>query len=204
MFRIICIVIGYALGCIQTAYIVGKLTSGIDIREFGSGNSGATNATRVLGAKSGAVVFVCDILKGVIGFLVCAALFKEMPREVAGLYGGLGVILGHNFPFYLKFKGGKGISAFIGIVICTNPIVMLITFAIGLVAFAATKYISVGSLVITFVFPFVLIFRGYPREAVVIAVVLMLLSYYQHRGNIKRILNGTESKFKLKKKGMVK
>lgn len=104
MFRVICILLGYGIGCLQSAYLVGRI-SNVDLRQYGSGNLGTTNALRVLGKKAGAITFVCDILKSVVGFLLCKMLFKEI--ELAGLYGCVGVILGHDFPFYLNFKGGK-------------------------------------------------------------------------------------------------
>ena len=213
MFRIICLLIGYFIGCIQVAYIVGKLTAKIDIREHGSGNAGSTNITRVLGAKAGMIVFVADVLKGISGFLICTLLFdgdssffsgnSEM-SIVAGLYGGLGVVLGHNFPFQLKFKGGKGVASGLGVILCTNLLMAFSIYCFGTVAVAATKYISMASLVMAFIFPIFMYFYNFPIEAVAVGAVLMFLSFYQHRTNIVRIANGTENKFNPKKKGMMK
>ena len=116
MERIICLVMGYVFGLFQTGYIYGKV-KGIDIRQHGSGNSGSTNALRVMGVRAGALVFMGDFLKTVIPCFLVRILFASRPEYVYVLilYAGFGVILGHNFPFYLNFKGGKGIAATAGI-----------------------------------------------------------------------------------------
>ena len=110
MFRLICIAIGYCIGCIQTAFIMGKLCK-TDLSKKGSGNLGTTNALRVLGFKAGAVTFIGDILKGVVSFIIARWLFPDM-GILAGIYACAGTILGHDFPFYLHFKGGKGIAVY--------------------------------------------------------------------------------------------
>ena len=110
MFRLICLCIGYCIGCIETAYVVGRIWQ-VDLRQHGSGNLGTTNALRVLGKKAGALVFIGDIMKSVIAFVICRAIFGS---NLAGVYGSVGAVLGHNYPFYLKFKGGKGIAVMIG------------------------------------------------------------------------------------------
>lgn len=206
MFRLICLVIGYAIGCIQTAFIVGKLMGNIDIRNFGSGNAGTTNVTRVLGAKAGAIVFVADILKGVVAFVLCSIIYKgggtffSGDSLLYGLYAGVGVILGHDFPFYLKFRGGKGIASTLGIILCINPIVATVTYVLGFIAVVITKYISMASLIMTLVCPIAMLVLGLEKEAVVIMFLVMALAYYQHRGNIKRLIKGEENKFSIKKK----
>lgn len=206
MFRLICLVIGYAIGCIQTAFIVGKLMGNIDIRNFGSGNAGTTNVTRVLGAKAGAIVFVADILKGVVAFTLCSIIyhgggtFFSGDSLLYGLYAGVGVILGHDFPFYLKFRGGKGIASTLGIILCINPVVAVVTYVLGFIAVVITNYISMASLVMTLVCPIAMLVLGLEGEAVVIMFLVMALAYYQHRGNIKRLIKGEENKFSIKKK----
>lgn len=206
MFRLICLVIGYAIGCIQTAFIVGKLMGHIDIRNFGSGNAGTTNVTRVLGAKAGAIVFIGDILKGVIAFVICSVIFNgggtffSGESLIPGIYAGVGVILGHDFPFYLKFRGGKGIASTLGIILCINPIVAVVTYVLGFIAVVITKYISMSSLVMTLACPIIMLLLGLEKEAVIIMFLVMALAYYQHRGNIKRLLKGEENKFSIKKK----
>lgn len=216
MERLFCIVIGYFIGCIQTAYIVGRLMGHIDIRNFGSGNAGTTNVTRVLGKKAGAIVFLCDILKGILGFLICSALFGGTGTFVKGIltakgfggiegtilpgiYGGVGVILGHDFPFYLKFKGGKGIASTLGFILCINPKVALITYLAGFCVVLVTKYISSSSLVMTLLCPILMAVFGYPTESWAVMLGVTALAWIQHRGNIKRLIKGEENKFSLKK-----
>ncbi|MDE7249983.1 MAG: glycerol-3-phosphate acyltransferase, partial [Lachnospiraceae bacterium] len=123
MERIICIVIGYVFGLFQTAFIYGKL-HGIDIREHGSGNAGTTNTLRVLGTKAGLIVLAGDIIKCILAIVLCSVLFdKTHPNEIylLKLYAAAGAILGHNFPFYLHFKGGKGIAATAGLILAFHP-----------------------------------------------------------------------------------
>ena len=147
MFRFICMILGYGIGCLQSAYLVGRFAGHMDLRQYGSGNLGTTNALRVLGKKAGAITFVCDILKSVLGFLLCKMIFQQIP--LAGLYGCVGVILGHDFPFYLNFKGGKGIACMIGLVLClsiTTWYLPAFAFGIGIILIAAKRYVSVGSM----------------------------------------------------------
>lgn len=206
MIRVICLIIGYSIGCIQTAFIVGKLMGKIDIRDFGSGNAGTTNVTRVLGAKAGLIVFICDILKGVLAYILCSLIFKgdgtffSGNSLIPGIYAGFGVILGHDFPFYLKFRGGKGIASTLGFILCINPWVALITYAFGLTAVTITKFISMASLVMTLACPVIMLFFRLEAEAVIVMFIVMALAYYQHLGNIKRLIKGEENKFSIKKK----
>ncbi|MBQ7266295.1 MAG: glycerol-3-phosphate 1-O-acyltransferase PlsY [Firmicutes bacterium] len=206
MERIICLIIGYCFGCIQSSYIFGKLIAHIDIRDYGSGNAGFTNSTRVLGKKVGALVFICDLLKLIIAYCICAAVFKGsgsfFPKGenfLPGIYAGLGVVLGHNFPFYLKFKGGKGIACTLGLMLCLDWRIALMSFVIGFVVFWIKKYISLSSLVMATVFPvFMLIFEPkgqYGAESIIIMFALCALAFYKHKANIERLLSGTESKF---------
>lgn len=209
MFRLICLITGYVIGCFQTAYIIGKTMGKIDIRDHGSGNAGMTNIARVMGAKAGLTVFVCDILKAVTGYYICSLIFKGTGTFMAGdgimgwlpgLYGGLGVILGHNFPFYMKFKGGKGIAASIGVILSFDIRVALIVYILGFTGVAVSRYISVASLIITGLLPICMFFFGFKTEVVVIGFIIAGLAYYQHRANIDRLIHGTENKFTIKKK----
>ncbi len=211
--KILSILIGYGFGLIQTAFIYGKL-HGSDIRKLGSGNAGTTNALRNYGTKTGIFVAVIDVLKCVIAILVCRALFAHGnigAAKIIGLYAGLGATLGHNFPFYMDFKGGKGVA-------CACAIALMFSVPAGLIAIAVffafvflTRYVSLGSLsgVLTFFICSVVLvsvgrfgLRGSQRiEAVVLCFILLLLSFYQHRENIQRLLNHTERKINLRKKG---
>lgn len=206
MYRVVCLVIGYAIGCIQTAFIVGKLMGKIDIREYGSGNAGTTNITRVLGPKAGAIVFVGDILKGVIAYTICSLLFNgdgsffQGETILPGIYAGLGVILGHDFPFYLKFKGGKGIASTLGIILCIDLKIAAITYLIGFLIVVITKYISLSSLIMALVVTVLLFVYKFNTEAGILMAVLAILAYYQHIPNIKRLIKGKENKFSIKSK----
>ena len=127
MVRLVCLLIGYIFGCFQTSYIYGKL-HGIDIRQYGSGNAGTTNSLRVLGKKAGAIVLVCDILKTGLAMTMVRLLFREHYGDILyllAIYAAAGAILGHNFPFYLGFKGGKGIACTAGLVIFFHPYMIL-------------------------------------------------------------------------------
>lgn len=206
MERILSFVTGYFIGCVQSAFIVGKVVGKIDIREHGSGNAGMTNITRVLGAKAGIFVFVCDILKGLIAFNLCnfifgGSLFLSGGSALYGIYAGFGAIIGHDFPFYLKFRGGKGVATTLGFLLFVNPKIAIITYVTGFIVAFITKYISLASLVMTALFLVLMIFVKMPFEEVLIMGVVMILCFYQHRENIKRLIKGEERKFSFKNKG---
>lgn len=164
MVRVACLLIGYVCGLFQTAYIYGRI-NGIDIREHGSGNSGTTNALRVLGKKAGLIVFAGDILKILAAGFLVTVLFNQGDffgdrAALYKLYAGLGAVLGHNFPFYLNFKGGKGIAVTSGLILMMDwriTILCLIAFALTV---GLTRYVSLGSLVITALFMISWIFLG--------------------------------------------
>ena len=153
--RFVCLVCGYLFGIIQTAYIYGRL-HGIDIRQHGSGNSGTTNALRVLGKKAGLIVFLGDLLKGVVACSLTHIILDmvNLPgvsdnKYLFVLYMGFGVVLGHNFPFYMQFKGGKGIAATSGMIIgLWDWRLIVILLAVFIISVAVTKYVSVGSILI--------------------------------------------------------
>ncbi|WP_317368187.1 glycerol-3-phosphate 1-O-acyltransferase PlsY [uncultured Tyzzerella sp.] len=204
MERILSFIIGYFIGCIQSAFIVGKLIAKIDIREHGSGNAGMTNVTRVLGAKAGIFVFVFDILKGLIAFNLCnfifgGSLFLSGDSVLYGVYAGFGAIIGHDFPFYLKFKGGKGVATTLGFLLFVNPVIAIITYVIGFIVAFITKYISLSSLVMTLIFVIFMVISKMPFEEIFIMAIVTALCYYQHRENIKRLIKGEERKFSFKK-----
>lgn len=210
MFRIACLIIGYCFGCIQSAYILGRLIGKIDIREYGSGNAGFTNTTRVLGKKVGIVVFLIDLFKIIAAYIICSLIFDGDGSFVngnsllPGLYAGIGAVLGHNFPFYLGFRGGKGIACTLGLMLCVDWQIALITYAIGFVVFLAKRYISLSSLTMALVYPVLMIITrniyGFGIEEILLMFVLCILAYIKHKSNIERLLNGTENKFGSKKK----
>ncbi len=153
MERIICLIAGYLFGLIQSGYFYGKAHK-IDIRNHGSGNSGTTNALRVMGPKAGAVVFLGDFLKSLLPCLMIRVLFRSQPEMIylLILYTGFGVILGHNYPFYLNFKGGKGIAATAGLIVATDLRMMLLCLVAFVLIVAVTRYVSLGSLVVATIF----------------------------------------------------
>ena len=210
--RLLCLIIGYAFGLVQTAYIIGRL-HGIDIREHGSGNAGTTNAMRTMGRKAGALTLVGDMLKCVLAALVTRLLFGGSHSDILPLlcaYAAAGAILGHNFPFYLKFKGGKGIACTVGLVFCLSWQVGLVAMVEFLLIFFTTHYVSLGS-TLGYVLFFVqtIIFgqlggfgmsQPHLNELYIVLDVLTAMALYRHRDNIKRLLSGTESKIYLTKK----
>lgn len=211
MERIICLVAGYLFGLLQTGYFYGRLNK-IDIRNYGSGNSGTTNALRVLGKKAGAVVFFGDFLKAFIPCMAVRILFRERP-EIAYLfmlYTGLGVILGHNYPFYLKFKGGKGIAATAGLIVALDLRLMAVTLAAFVILVAVTRFVSLGSLVVATIFLAWLVIMGgrgsyglqaaYLPEFYIVAAVITGQAYWRHRANIVRLVQGKENKISFGKK----
>ncbi len=204
--RIICLLIGYAFGCIQSAFIIGRLVGKIDIRDYGSGNAGFTNTSRVLGAKAGISVFLLDLFKLIAAYIVCSLIFDGDGSFVngttllPGMYAGIGTVLGHNFPFYLKFRGGKGIACTLGLMLCVDWKVALITYAIGFAVFMAKKYISLASLTMALVYPVLMIVFGFALEPVILMFVLCALAYIKHKSNIERLISGNENKFRFGKK----
>lgn len=215
MERIICLVIGYAFGLFQTAFIYGKL-NGIDIREHGSGNAGTTNALRVLGTKAGLIVFAGDVIKTVLAIVICGLIFKNShPEEVylLKLYAATGAILGHNFPFYLNFKGGKGIAATAGLIVSFHPLFVPVGLLLFFGAFLTTHYVSLGSLLVYAGLMIQMVICGQmglfgASQAVLIEMYavtafLTIMAYWKHRENIVRLFKGEERKTYLFKKNKV-
>lgn len=209
MERVICLVIGYIFGLFQTGYIVGRLNH-IDIRQQGSGNAGSTNAVRVMGWKAGFCTFAGDVLKCVLAVCLVRWFYKESDCvALLGMYAGVGATLGHNFPFYLKFKGGKGIAVLAGLVVSTNLWMVPIPLAAFLVATIMTRFVSLGSLLAATTFFLEVILFGkmggfdmafsYRIELYILACFIMVLAWVRHKDNIKRLLNGTENRFGAKR-----
>ena len=212
MERLICHVIGYVFGLFQTGYIYGRL-HGIDIRNYGSGNAGTTNMLRTLGTGAGAVTLLGDAFKCVIAVMVTRMIFRSTQGDILpllGLYTAAGVILGHNFPFYLHFRGGKGIAATAGLILSMDPIMTLIALAVFVATLFLTHYVSLGSLLVYICFMAELLVFGqsgafameqrYLNEMYILGGFLMLLAFWMHRQNIKRLLHGEERRTYLFKK----
>ena len=204
--RLICLGVGYCLGLFQTSYILGKL-HGIDIRNYGSGNAGTTNMMRTMGTKAGLLTFAGDCLKCVLAIvLVCLFLGKshEEMLPLLKMYAATGVILGHNFPFYLNFRGGKGIAATAGLIMSMSWQMTLIEIVIFGGTVALTHYVSLGSLLVYVSFFVELIVFGqngmfgmtqrYLNEMYAVAFALAVLAFWMHRANIVRLAHGEERK----------
>ena len=212
MIRLVCIFIGYIFGMFQTAFILGKI-KGIDIREHGSGNAGTTNTLRVLGTKAGVIVFAGDMLKSILAILLVRTLFKAAYSDIEPLlviYTGAGCVLGHNFPFYLKFKGGKGIATSGGMILSFHPWCIPVGLLLFFGNFFITHMVSIGSLLLYTGFFVQVVIMGQlgvlgVSQAVLIELYIVIfllacLAFYMHRENIKRLINGTERKTYLFKK----
>ena len=208
--RIVAVAIGYVIGLFQTGYLYGK-RHGIDIREHGSGNSGTTNTLRTLGWKAGAVTFIGDVAKAIVAVVIVHFLFREMDGlKVIELYAGFGAVLGHNFPFYLKFKGGKGIASTSGMILAVCPQAAPLCLILFIAIVLATRYVSLGSIIMVIAFVVQTITynhlgwlgveSGYMLEFDILAACFTALAIWQHRANIKRLINGTENKFGQKAK----
>lgn len=212
MERLVCLVIGYICGMFQTSYLYGRMHQ-IDIREHGSGNAGTTNALRTMGKKAAAITLLCDCLKCIVAVLIARIIYGNVYQDIMpllSLYAAAGCILGHNFPAYLKFKGGKGIAASIGLALAIDWKLFVVGAVVFLTIYFITHYVSAGS-----VFGYLTIFTAmivfgqkgdyhmaqrYLTEMYILMAALTALAVFRHRANIRRLLQGTESKVYLSNK----
>ncbi len=212
MVRFLCLAIGYVFGLFQTGYIYGRM-HGIDIRDHGSGNAGSTNMLRTLGTKAGLITFAGDCIKCILAVVLTRALFGKSHEDILPLlafYAAAGTILGHNYPFYLKFRGGKGIAATAGLVLSFNWIMAVLGIIVFFTTFFVTHYVSLGSLLVYVGIMIELVVLGqsgyfhmsqaHLLELYGVALVLAVLAFWKHRENIKRLMNGTERKTYLSSK----
>ena len=206
MERLICLAVGYVFGLFQTSYIYGRL-HGIDIRNFGSGNAGTTNMLRTLGTGAGAVTFLGDMFKCIFAVLAVRLLFGKECGDILPLlsiYAAAGVILGHNFPFYLGFRGGKGIAATAGLFLSLSFPMTAVALVVFVAVLLFTHYVSLGSLLVYMVFIVGLVVSGqvgafsmtqqYLNEMYVVGAALTILAFWMHRANIVRLIHGEERK----------
>lgn len=205
---IIIAIIAYLIGSINFSVILSKKLAGFDVREKGSGNAGSTNMLRSVGKKAAAITLLCDILKGVVAILIAVLagwIFKDSDKALLVQIAGILVILGHTFPIFFGFKGGKGVATSLGVLLMTNWQIGLICLVFALVLMALTKMVSAGSVGAAILFPVLTLFihsnylvsegSGY----FIYSIILALIVAFNHRENIKRILNGTENKLSFKK-----
>jgi len=201
------VIVAYLIGSIPTAFWVGKYFNGIDIREHGSKNAGATNTFRVLGKKSGWFVLMVDILKGV----AAATLPYWFQSQLIGfkdellimqLSASFSAVFGHVFPIFAGFRGGKGVATSLGIVIGLNPLAAAICLVVFLLVFITSKYVSLGAITAAFIFPFVSYFvlKNDIRIMIIFTTILSFLVIIAHRKNISRLLKGEENKMNLLRK----
>jgi glycerol-3-phosphate acyltransferase PlsY len=185
--------LSYLIGSIPTGLILGKLLWGVDLREHGSHNIGATNAWRTLGKGPGIIIFLLDFLKGVIG-VALGMYFAGTPLMM--VLGGIMAIVGHSWSILLKFKGGKGVATGLGVIVMLMPSTALMVFLIWFVIVLITKYVSLGSIVAAACVPLFAWLFNQPCEYIVFSVLAAVFVIYRHKTNIGRLLNGTESKIK--------
>ncbi|MBQ3971325.1 MAG: glycerol-3-phosphate 1-O-acyltransferase PlsY [Selenomonadaceae bacterium] len=190
---VIAILLSYLLGSIPNGLICGKLLWGVDLREHGSHNIGATNAWRTLGKGPGIVIFLLDFLKGFISVWLGMHL---VGTPLSMVLCGIVAILGHSCSIFLKFKGGKGVATGLGVIAMLMPAVTLVVFLLWLGIVYATKYVSLGSCVAAVFVPIMAWLLGSPAEYIVFGVLAAILIVVRHKSNISRLLNGTESKIK--------
>lgn len=198
-------ILAYLIGSISTAVWVGKIFFRKDIREFGSKNAGATNTFRVLGAKAGIPVLIIDIMKGILAvnlctFFQCVGVHPNHQYWFPFLLGFFAA-LGHVFPLYTGFRGGKGVAVLLGIVLGINPVPALISLGVFIVVFLITRIVSISSLLAGLVFPLTIYFlyRTTNIYILVFAIIVTLVLFFTHRKNIKRLIKGEEPKLFLKK-----
>lgn len=210
---IIIAIIAYLIGSVNFSIIISKKMAGFDVREKGSGNAGTTNMLRSVGKKAAAITLVCDILKGVVSIgiaIIVGNIAKNLDRELLLQIAGIAVVIGHTFPIFFGFKGGKGVATSLGVLLMSNWQIGLICLVFALVLMALTKMVSLGSCGAAILFPVLTLFINEHYTVLtegkngnvyfIYSVILAIIVLYNHRENIKRILNGTENKLSFNKK----
>jgi glycerol-3-phosphate acyltransferase PlsY len=204
--KVASIFIAYILGSIPTSIWVGKIFYNIDVREHGSGNAGATNTFRVLGARAGFPVFIIDMLKG-FGAVKLLYLTDFYIPETGSFVNfqlvlGLTAMIGHIFPLFASFRGGKGVATLTGVVLALHPLATLFTFAVFFITLLISKFVSLSSMVAAFTFPFILIFAfsDTTPSLIIFSMIIAVLMLFTHQKNIERLIKGEESKFKVKRR----
>ena len=205
---IILAIIAYAIGSINFSVILSKKMAGFDVREKGSGNAGSTNMLRAVGKKAAILTLVCDILKGVVSILIAflvGKIVKDVDRALLIQIAGILVVIGHTFPIFFGFKGGKGVATSFGVLLMVNWKIGFICLTFALVIIIASKMVSMGSIGAAILFPVLTIFinEHYIVSAsglkyFIFSLILAVFVIFNHRENVKRILNGTENKLSFK------
>ena len=206
-YYIVIAVIAYLIGSISFSVIFSKKMAGFDVREKGSGNAGSTNVLRTVGKKAAALTLICDILKGIVAILLAILLgiiVKELDKALLAQIAAIAVVIGHTFPIFFGFKGGKGVATSLGVLLLINWQIGLICLVFALVIMALTRMVSAGSVLAAILFPVLALFIGkehfiVPGNYFIFSVIMAFIVAFNHRSNIKRILNGTENKLSFKK-----
>ena len=205
---IIITIIAYLIGSINFSIIISKKMAGFDVREKGSGNAGTTNMLRSVGKRAAALTLVCDILKGVVAILVAilaGVIIKNLDKSLLVQLAGIAVVIGHTFPIFFGFKGGKGVATSLGVLLMVNWKIGLICLVFAVILIALTRMVSVGSVGAAILYPVLVLFIGTNFTVsegsgyLVFSILLALLVAFNHRSNIKRILEGKENKISFKK-----
>lgn len=197
-------VIAYLIGSINFSVIISRKMAGFDVREKGSKNAGTTNMLRTVGKKAAAITLICDILKGVIAVIVAKLISSNINQAVATQIAAVFVVIGHTFPIFFEFRGGKGVATSIGILLVMNWEIGLICLSYGIVIIALTRMVSLGSISAAILFPILTIFinEHYIAEGasfIPFGIVIAIIILFNHRANIKRLNNGTENRISFKK-----
>ncbi|MEI7024568.1 glycerol-3-phosphate 1-O-acyltransferase PlsY [Paenibacillus sp. y28] len=203
MHFIVPVVLSYLIGSISFSYLYGKLWKGIDIRQHGSGNAGATNTLRVLGKGPAITVLLLDIIKGVLAVFLgkWLGIGLENTQVLVEICCGLAAIIGHNWPVYFGFKGGKGIATTIGVVVSLSFLPALFAGIIAILSIVITRYVSLGSLLFTLFLPIFILLMKQSVEILLLSIVLFIFAVVRHRSNIRKLLTGQENKIGQKKEG---
>lgn len=206
---IIIAIIAYAIGSINFSVIISRKMAGFDLREKGSGNAGTTNVLRTVGKKAALITLICDILKGVVAIFVAyiaGKIVKDVDTAMLAQIAGLLVVVGHAFPIFFEFKGGKGVATSLGVILTTNWQIGLICLIFALVIIISTRMVSMGSIGAAILFPILTLFidehfiiPASGTKYFIYSLLLALLVIFLHRENIKRIMNGNENKLSFKK-----
>lgn len=198
---ILSIIIGYLLGSINFAVIIGTIFYKTDVRQHGSGNAGASNTLRTLGKKAAIFTTIGDLAKGIIACLIGMLIFKGNYPNLGLILAGSAAILGHNWPIFFQFKGGKGVLTSLGVMLMVAPIPSLICLGFFIIIVLATRFISLGSIVAAAILPFLVFFLGDMlgsesglNATTYFSIFIAILLIYRHKANILRLIKGTESK----------
>jgi len=187
---VVSILFAYLLGSISSSFIAGKVATGVDIRNYGSGNAGAANTLRVLGLRLGVIVLIADIVKGVLA--IAFAHLATNGSTIAMALSGLAAIIGHNWPIYFNFRGGKGVATAIGVLATLSFPPALYAGLVAIALLIVTRYVSLAALVFVTLTPIFQIAFHTPALYIWVTVAVLIMMYWRHRGNIRRLIEGSE------------